>query len=70
MESFERLLMSHLLLDLLGRVGDKDGRGDIRGAHLAAGTLQRRKELGVNQRGLDKAETRCHVTRHAEVRIL
>lgn len=59
-----------LLLDLLGRVGDIDGRVGVACAHLGLGALQSWEELRVNECGLAPAQAGRHVTRQAEVRVL
>ena len=42
----------------------------IAGAHFRLGALQRRKEGGKDERGFRVSDSRRHVTRHPEVRIL
>ena len=59
-----------LLLDLLGRVGDIDGRVGVACAHLGLGALQCWEELRVDECGLAPAQAGRHVTRQAEVRVL
>mmetsp|Transcript_22472 Transcript_22472/g.57027 ORF Transcript_22472/g.57027 Transcript_22472/m.57027 type:complete len:401 (-) Transcript_22472:153-1355(-) len=63
-------VLVHLVLDLLGCVRHVDGRALVRRTHLCVEALKRGKELGVNQRGLEKAELRRRIARQAEVGVL
>ena len=62
--------MTDLILDLLGRVGEKDGRVGVGAAHLGLRPLQGRDEGGVDEGRLRVPEARRHVPGHPEVRIL
>lgn len=61
---------AHLVLDLLGGVGEVDGRVLAAGAHLGVEALERRDELAVQQSGLGVLETRRDIARHSEVGVL
>ena len=60
----------YLLFDLLLGVGEEDGAGGVRGAHLGLGALQGWEEGGVQQRWLVEAQPGGHVTSHAEIGVL
>eukprot|EP00754_Rhynchopus_humris_P036804 Rhum_TRINITY_DN18897_c0_g1::Rhum_TRINITY_DN18897_c0_g1_i1::g.168709::m.168709 len=59
-----------LLLDLLRRVREEDGRGVNRSGHLRVRALKRREERRVDETGLQVLQARRNVARHAEVRVL
>ena len=63
-------MLVDLILDLRGRVAHVNARVEVRRAHLRLRALQRREELGVQERGLRVLELRGDVAREPEVRVL
>lgn len=59
-----------LLFDLLGRVGQEDGRVGVAGGHLLIVALKGGKELGVHSAGLGEVQSWGKVPGHPEVGIL
>ena len=57
-------------LDLFRSVGKIDRWRYVTSAHFTLCSVQRRDKRRVNERRLQKSQTRCDVPRHPEVRIL
>lgn len=60
----------HLVLDLLGCVGEEDGGVGVTGAHLGLRPLQGGEEGGVQQGWFGVANPWSYITGHPEVRVL
>ena len=63
-------MLVDLIFNLVRSIRHEDARIRIRSAHFCLGTLQRRKEFGVNQSRFGIFELRSYVSRQTEVWIL